>query len=99
MRARSNSVRDSRKLLTESVLRSAVNLLWWDLMGAVWRSGMEGKVSPVFYMVWSSACWKSSQIDGGGGGVLRSAEYIEFMARRTGGIWDMTDIARAREAT
>jgi hypothetical protein len=43
---------------------------------------MEGTVSPVFSMVWSAACWKSSsQTDGGGGGVSRSGEHIESMAR------------------
>ena len=70
-------------------------------MGAVWRSGMEGTVSPVFSMVWSAACWKSlSQTDGSGAGeVSKSGEHIESMARRAGGIWDMTNVARAREAT
>jgi hypothetical protein len=68
-------------------------------MGALWRSGMEGTVSPVFSMVWSAARWKSSsQTDGGGGGVSRSGEHIESMARRTGGMWDMTNVARARDA-
>ena len=48
---------------------------------------MVGTVSPVFSMVWSAACWKSSsQTDGGGGGVSRSGEHIESMARWTGGM-------------